>query len=77
MALIPAIGGIVVEVLAGFVFFLYGRTILQLDAFYQRLETLQRYLVANSMCETLTDEAKEKARTELIRQMAQLPQGSG
>jgi hypothetical protein len=77
VALIPAIGGIVVEVLAGFVFFLYGRTILQLDAFYQRLETLQRHLVANSLCEALTDEAKEKARTDLIRQVAQLPQGSG
>jgi hypothetical protein len=77
VALIPAIGGIVVEVLAGFVFFLYGRTVLQLDAFYQRLETLQRHLVANSLCEALTDEAKEKARTDLIRQVAQLPQGSG
>ena len=63
VALIPAIGGIVVEVLAGFVFFLYGRSIVQLDAFYQRLETLQRHLVANSMCEALKDEAKEKDDT--------------
>jgi hypothetical protein len=77
VALVPAIGGVVVEVLAGFVFFLYGRTIVQLDAFYQRLETLQRHLVANSMCETLKDEAKEKARIDLIQQMAQLSHGSG
>jgi hypothetical protein len=77
VALIPAIGGVVVEVLAGFVFFLYGRTIVQLGTFYQRLETLQRHLVANSMCEALKDEAKEKARTELIRQMTQLSHGSG
>jgi hypothetical protein len=77
VALIPAIGGVVVEVLAGFVFFLCGRTIVQLGMFYQRLETLQRHLVANSMCEALKDEAKEKARTDLIRQMAQLSQGSG
>jgi hypothetical protein len=77
VALIPVIGGVVVEVLAGFVFFLYGRIILQFDAFYQRLETLQRHLVANSMCEALKDEAKEKARTDLIRQMAQLSQASG
>src|SRR3954469_14674269 len=40
VALIPAIGGVVVEVLAGFVFFLYGRIIVQLGTFYQRLETL-------------------------------------
>ena len=77
MALIPAIGGVVVEVLAGFVFFLYGRITLQFDTFYQRLETLQRHLVANSLCEALKDEAKEKARTDLIRQMAQLSHGSG
>jgi hypothetical protein len=49
----------------------------QLDAFYQRLETLQRPLVANSMCETLKDEAKEKARIDLIQQMAQPSHGSG
>ena len=77
VALIPTIGGVVVEMLAGFVFFLYGRTIVQLDMFYQRLETLQRHLIANSMCETLTDEVKEKARTDLIRQMTQLSHGSG
>jgi hypothetical protein len=33
VALIPAIGGVAVEVLAGFVFFLYGRTIVQLGMF--------------------------------------------
>jgi len=41
VALIPVIGGVSVEVLAGFMFVLYGRTIVQLDAFYQRLNTLQ------------------------------------
>lgn len=71
-ALIPAISGAVVEVVAGVVFYLYGRTTSQLGDFHGRLEMLQRYLLANSICETLQGEAKEKARSELIRQIAQI-----
>jgi Na+/proline symporter len=52
-AVIPVVSGAVVEVVAGIVFFLYGKTTSQMGDFYGRLERLQRYLLANSICESL------------------------
>lgn len=70
-AVIPVISGAVVEVVAGIVFFLYGKTTVQLSEFLSRLETLQRYVLANSICEGLTEgDERNKARVELIREIA-------
>jgi hypothetical protein len=70
VALIPVISGAVVEVIAGIVFFLYGKTTAQLSEFHGRLETLQRYVLANSMCGGLDGDERNKARAALIREMA-------
>jgi hypothetical protein len=70
--LIPAISGAVVEVIAGVVFYLYGKTTSQLGEFHGRLETLQRYPLANSICESLQGEACEKVRSDLIRAIARI-----
>src|SRR5450631_3729564 len=43
-AVIPLLSGAVVEVVAGIVFVLYGKTTSQLSSFHSRLEVLQRYL---------------------------------
>jgi hypothetical protein len=58
--------------MAGVVFYLYGKTTSQLGDFHGRLEALQRYLLANSICESLQGEGKEAARTELIREIARI-----
>ncbi len=71
-AVIPAVSGAVVEVVAGIVFFLYGKTTVQLGDFHSRLETLQRYLLANSICEGLEGDERNKVRAELIREIARV-----
>lgn len=71
--IIPVITGAVVEVISGIVFFLYGKTTAQLGDFHSRLQVLQRYLLANSICESLDDTEKNKARAELIREIARIP----
>jgi hypothetical protein len=69
-ALIPAISGAVVEVVAGIVFYLYGKTASQMGEFHSRLERLQLYLLANSICESLQGEERDKVRSDLIRAIA-------
>jgi hypothetical protein len=71
-AVIPVVSGAVVEVVAGIVFFLYGKTTSQMGDFYGRLERLQRYLLANSICESLQGEERDKTRSDLIREIAQV-----
>jgi hypothetical protein len=68
--MIPAISGAVVEAVAGIVFSLYGKTALQMGEFHSRLERLQRYLLANSICERLEQPERDKTRSDLIRQIA-------
>jgi hypothetical protein len=69
-ALIPLLSGAIVEVIAGIVFFLYGRAAIQLSSFHGRLETLQRYMLANSICESLDGEERTKARAALIQEIS-------
>ena len=42
-----------------------------LTAFHSRLEVLQRYLLANSICESLDGEARNTACAELIKEISQ------
>jgi TRADD-N domain-containing protein len=72
-SIVPLIAGAVVNVVSGIVFVLYGKTSLQLSAFHSRLEVLQRYLLANSICESLGDEARDKARAALIQEISRAP----
>lgn len=71
---IPTIAGAVVQVVAGIVFVTYGKTASQLSDFLSRLQVLQRYLLANSVCETIQGTDKEKTRAELVREIAKIPQ---
>ena len=50
-ASVPALAGAVSEVVSGLLFWLYGRTMTQLGEFHRRLEALQRYLLANTLCD--------------------------
>ena len=65
--LVSALAGGIVEVVAGLNFWLYGRTAVQLNAFHQRLERMQRFLVANSVSASLTGEKREAALLDLIK----------
>jgi hypothetical protein len=67
---VPLVSGAVVEVVSGLVFYLYGKTSSQLSAFHSRLEVLQRYLLANSICESLDGEARNTARAALIQEIS-------
>jgi hypothetical protein len=69
-AIIPAISGAIVEVVAGILFYLYSKTTAQMREFHSRLERLQLYLLANSICESLQGDEHDKTRSELIREIA-------
>jgi hypothetical protein len=60
-SVISALGGAIVEAIAGLNFWLYSRTAAQLDSFHQRLERMQRFLLANSVC--LNIQGDERATT--------------
>jgi hypothetical protein len=67
VAIISSISGSVVEVIAGLNFWLFGKTAAQLDLFHVRLEQTQRFLLANSVCANLRDDARDTARSELVK----------
>jgi hypothetical protein len=69
-SIVPLISGAVVEVVSSLVFYLYGKTSSQLSAFRPRLEVLQRYLLANSICESLDGEERNRVRAALIQEIS-------
>lgn len=70
VAVVSLISGSLVEAIAGINFYLYGRTSDQLADFHARLDATQRFLLANSICESLEGEFKERARSDLVRTIA-------
>lgn len=69
-AIISLVSGSLIELISGVNFYLYAKTSAQLTGFQARLDTTQRYLLANSMCEGLEGEFKQKTRADLIRAVA-------
>lgn len=69
VAIASGIGGAIVEVFAGTYLYLYKHASDQLAAFRAGLESTQRLLLANSMCEKLEGEVEQTTRAELIRLM--------
>ena len=70
VAIISAIGGALIEFIAAVNFYLYGKTTTQLNLFHGRLEVTQRFLLANSLCDSLGDKYQDETRSYLIRQLA-------
>ncbi len=64
------IGGGIIQFISGVNFYLYNKTLSQLTLFQGRLETTQRFLLANSLTESLSDEFRDKTRAKLIDQLA-------
>ena len=71
-ALIPLISGAIIEVIAGVNFYLYGQTTKQLSSFYRKLDRTQRFLLANSICESLEGETKQTTRSEIVKIISSL-----
>jgi Cyanobacterial TRADD-N associated 2-Transmembrane domain len=69
VAIASGIAGIIEEMVAGFFLYLYKHASDQLAAFRASLESTQRLLLANSMCEKLEGEVEQITRAELIRLM--------
>jgi len=72
LANISLISGALIEVISAINFYLYGKTSAQLASFHTRLDITQRFLLANSMCESLEGEFKQRARYELIKTVSGL-----
>ncbi len=66
---ISGISGISFEVLAGFILQLYKQASVQLATFHQAIDDMHRFLVANSICESL-EEKKEDTRSTLVLDIA-------
>lgn len=69
-AMVTLIGGAMIEFISAINFYLYNKTLSQLTLFQGRLETTQRFLLANSLTESLSDEFRDKVRARLITQLA-------
>jgi len=69
-AVVSTVGGAVVEVVAGLNFWLYSRTSTQLNAFHIRLERMQKYLLANSVCANIAAERRDEVMADLVRTIA-------
>ncbi|WP_298607829.1 hypothetical protein [uncultured Thiothrix sp.] len=69
LATITMMSGALIEFIAGVNFYLYGRTLTQLSLFQGRLEVTQRFLLANSLCESLSEAWRDPVRARLINQL--------
>jgi hypothetical protein len=67
---IAFLSGATVEIVAGIIFVLYGKATAQLSSIHSRLEVLQRYLLANSICEALDGNDRNEARAALIQEIS-------
>lgn len=70
--MIPLIGAGIAEIFAGVNFYLYHQTNKQLSFYHRRVDRTQRYLLANSICEALEGEIKQKTRSELVKKISDL-----
>lgn len=68
--LVTLASGVVIEFISTINFYLYNKTITQLTLFQGRLEITQRFLLANSLCESLGEELRDTTRAALINKLA-------
>lgn len=69
-AIVCGLGGAVSGFIGGVNFLLYGKTQTQLELFHGKLEATQRFLLANSLCESLSGKLKDYTRARLIGTLA-------
>lgn len=59
--------GLLMELLSGVIFTLYGRTSSQLAVFHKSMDRMQRFLIAYSMTGGLEGDVRQQARAELVK----------
>jgi len=59
--------------ISGICFYLYNKSTSQLSGFHEKLYMIQRYLLANSMCERLDGKNKDETRSAIIKHLANVP----
>ena len=66
-------GGVVLDVIGGLNFYLYGRASALLLTFQPPLDRIGRFLLANSVCENLEGDIKNTTRAKLVEIIANVP----
>lgn len=66
-ALIPAIGGAIVEVVAGTSLFVYRQSLDQLNKYYEALHENERFLSVVNITDKISPEKKDEVYMEIIR----------
>lgn len=67
LARISLISGALIEVISAIVFYLYKKTSDQLAEYRGWLDSTQRFLLANRVCDNMQGEEQQKVRAEIIR----------
>lgn len=70
ISLVALASGVIIEFICTINFYLYNKTLTQLTLFQGRLEITQRFLLANSLCESLGDELRDQTRADLIAKLS-------
>ena len=70
VSVISLISGALVEVISAINFYLYNHASSQLASFHASLDRTQHFILANSVCESLSGEMKQNTRAELVRTIA-------
>jgi|GEM_PF-3039766 len=66
IAIVSIISGAVIETISGLNFYLYGQTSKQMAYYHHSIEQMNRFLLANSVCEMLDASTKQEARSRLV-----------
>ena len=70
-AAVSAVGGALVEVYAGLIQWQGKQTADQAKDYHIRLDRIQRFIIANSACQSLNDSEKQQIRSEIIRKLVE------
>lgn len=70
ISMVALASGVIIEFISTINFYLYNKTLSQLTLFQGRLEITQRFLLANSLCESLGDDLRDQTRADLITKLS-------
>ncbi len=69
VAVVSLISGALIEIISGINFYLFNKTTSQFNDFHIRLESTQKFLLGNSMCDGLDETTKQETLSNLIHTM--------
>jgi hypothetical protein len=72
VSILAGISSLFAQLLSGTQFYLYRRSQEQVAYFHKALNQTQKFMLANSVCEGLDGEYKQKARSDLVKSITQI-----